>query len=61
MAILKEVVRWWRDRSKMKLVEEGGGWQIEGPGQGRVRVPYTCLVNDRLIYELAEEQGNHPR
>jgi len=61
MAIPKKADRWWRDTSKMKLVGEGGGWQIEGPGQGRVRVPYACLVNDRLIYDLAEDQGNRPR
>jgi hypothetical protein len=61
MAVPKEVDRWWSDRSKMKLVGEGGGWQIEGPGRGRARVACACLVDDRLIYELAEEQGNRRR
>jgi hypothetical protein len=32
---------------------KGGGWQLEGSGQRRARVAYTCLVNDRLIYDLA--------
>ena len=37
----------------MQLVQECGGWCIEGPGTERARVAYACLDNDRITYDLA--------
>jgi hypothetical protein len=52
MALPKEVDRWWRDRSKMKLVSEGGGWRIEGPQKERARIAYARVENDRVAYDV---------
>jgi hypothetical protein len=47
-----EVDRWWRQRSKMRLVRQNESWQIEGAGAERARVAYATLENDRLTYLL---------
>jgi hypothetical protein len=53
MALPKEVDRWWRDRSQMKIVSEGEGWRIEGRGKERARLAYATLVGDRIAYRFA--------
>jgi hypothetical protein len=35
--------RWWRDRQAMRLVPDGAGWHVEGPGSERARVAYARL------------------
>jgi hypothetical protein len=49
----REVDRWWRERSKMKLVPDSAGWRIEGPGSDRARVAYARLDGDHIVYEIA--------
>ncbi len=48
----REVNRWWRQRAKMRLVEDGSGWRVEGEGQERARVAYACEENGELKYQL---------
>jgi Polysaccharide deacetylase len=48
----REVDRWWRARSQMKLVPCDSGWKIEGPGKERARIAYAVLKGGRLVYEL---------
>lgn len=36
----REVNLWWRQRSRMKLVEENGRWRIEGEGKEWARIAY---------------------
>jgi hypothetical protein len=50
-----EVNRWWRERSKMKLVPEGAGWRIEGPGRERARLAYARVADGRCAYTLEEK------
>lgn len=54
----REVNQWWRARSKMKLVQQGDNWVIEGAGteKARARVAYAILEGDYLRYELAEKE-----
>ena len=54
-----ELDRWWRDRSQMTLVSDGGGWRVKGPGSERARVAYAVVKGDSVVYELApfEEAG----
>jgi peptidoglycan/xylan/chitin deacetylase (PgdA/CDA1 family) len=52
VALPREVNRWWRERSEMRLVSEGGGWRIEGPGSSRARLAYAQLDGDQLVYEI---------
>jgi len=53
MALPGEVDQWWRARSQMKLVENGGQWRIEGPGAENARIAFAEKKGDRLVYELS--------
>jgi hypothetical protein len=48
----RDVDRWWRARSQMKLVPCDSGWKIEGPGNERARIAYAVLEGGRMVYEL---------
>lgn len=52
-ALPKDVARWWRARSQMKLVFDQGQWRVEGPGNERARVAYAELAGDGVAYSLA--------
>jgi hypothetical protein len=47
-----EVDQWWRARSQMNLVQEGGHWKIEGPQKERARIAYASIDGNHLIYEV---------
>ena len=51
----REVDEWWRQRSRMKLVERDKNWLIEGQGHERARVAYAILEHDRLTYRIAQD------
>ncbi len=53
-ALPGDVDLWWRARSQMKIVQEGGGWKIEGPQAERARIAFAVLDQDSLAYEVAE-------
>jgi hypothetical protein len=55
IAMPREVNRWWRERSQMKLVIEDGKWQIRGPGQERARLAYARLKDDKIAYTVAAD------
>jgi hypothetical protein len=44
--------QWWRERSRMKLVKNGGAWEIEGDGKVRARIAYARLENGTLAYSF---------
>jgi hypothetical protein len=48
----RDVANWWRERSKMELVQENGKWRVEGPGKERARVAFASLAGDEMIYSL---------
>ena len=48
----REVAAWWRARSNMNLISDGGSWRIEGKGSERARVAYAVLVDDKVVYEI---------
>ena len=52
VAIAGEIDHWWRARSKMRLVDHGGKWRIEGPGSERAKLAFARVVGDRLEYEV---------
>jgi hypothetical protein len=52
IALPGEVAAWWRLRSKMDLVYEGGSWRIKGQGSERARLAYAVLVDDKIVYEF---------
>jgi hypothetical protein len=53
IALPHEVDEWWRQRSEMKLVPDGTGWRIDGPGADRATVAYATLKDGSLTYEFA--------
>jgi hypothetical protein len=51
-ALPREVAAWWRARSNMNLICDGGSWRIEGKGSERARVAYAALVDDKFVYKI---------
>ena len=52
----RDVDRWWRERSAMRLVRRGASWQIEGQGSERARIAWASLDGERLAYSLEQQQ-----
>lgn len=50
-ALPKDVARWWRQRSKMRIVEDQNGVRIEGEGKERARVAYASEKDGKLAIE----------
>lgn len=48
----REVDRWWRARSQMRLVWKGNDWEIEGPDKSRACVAYAVIADGRIEYEI---------
>jgi hypothetical protein len=47
-----EVDAWWRQRSQMKLVQDGTSWRIEGAGANRAKIAYASLFQDSVVYSV---------
>jgi hypothetical protein len=45
-----EVYAWWTQRSGMHLVQEAGGWRIEGEGKERASIAWLHLEGGTLAY-----------
>jgi hypothetical protein len=54
IALPREVNRWWRERSEMTLVSDGGQWRIEGRGKERARLAFASVTSDGLAFTLDE-------
>jgi len=57
IALPREVAEWWRMRSNMRLVDDGGFLHIEGEGKHRARIAYATIVEDGLEYEILPASG----
>jgi len=54
-ALPKEAARWWRQRSRMRLVQDQSGeWVIQGDGAERACIAYARLEQGQLVYDLAD-------
>ena len=51
-ALPGEVDQWWRARSKMKLVNRGGSWRVEGAGADRAVIAFARDAGDHIEYEI---------
>jgi hypothetical protein len=47
----REIDRWWRQRSQMRLVKEGRDWKVTGSGCERATIAFARVVGDGLRYE----------
>jgi hypothetical protein len=52
-----EVNRWWRQRAKMRIVEDGGEPRIEGAGSERARIAYASEQDGRLMFTFQSESS----
>ncbi len=55
-ALPSEVDLWWRERSRMSVVQDGESWRIEGEGSDRAALAFACNVNGKLAYELSDSR-----
>ena len=53
----RDLNRWWRERSQMKLIRQGNAWQIVGPGKERARLAYASCEGERVVYTIEESVG----
>ena len=51
-ALPGELNEWWRQRSLMKLVRSGSGWEIKGEGKVRARIAYARMVGGKVVYSF---------
>lgn len=51
-ALPRQVSEWWRNRSKMQLIQTNGKWLITGSDSDRARIAYARLQDDRVVYDL---------
>ena len=51
-ALPGQVDDWWRARSKMRVVQAGGEWRVEGPGADRAVLAFAKIVGDHIEYEV---------
>jgi len=56
-ALPGEVDQWWRARSKTRVVNHDGKWQIEGPGAERAVLAFAKAAGDHLEYEVDAQLG----
>ena len=52
VALPREVDRWWRERSQMRIAGGEGTWRIEGAGKERARLAFATLSDDELIFSI---------
>jgi hypothetical protein len=54
-ALPGEVDQWWRERSKMRVVNYAGEWRIEGPRKERAVLAFAKAFGDHVEYEVSTE------
>ena len=54
-ALPGEVDQWWRERSKLLVIERDGQWRIEGAGAERARLAFARAAGDHLEYEVGTQ------
>src|ERR1700688_285387 len=54
----RELNDWWRARNEMRLVKQGGSWEIEGPEKHRARIAFASLEAGRVVYSFAPESDS---
>jgi hypothetical protein len=48
----RDVARWWRERSRMRIERSGDTWRVSGPGSERACVAFAQVGNGRLTYHF---------
>jgi hypothetical protein len=53
VALPGEVERWWRARSRMRVVLRAGSWAIEGAEADQACLAWARMEQGRIVYDLA--------
>jgi hypothetical protein len=48
----RDVARWWRERSQMRIERSCDSWKVVGPGSERARVAFAQIEEGRLTYHF---------
>jgi hypothetical protein len=48
----RDVARWWRERSRMRIERSGDAWKVVGPGSERACVALAQIEDGRLTYQV---------
>jgi hypothetical protein len=57
LALPREIDRWWRNRSQMRIVLRGGEWEIEGLDNQRAILAYARIRGNELEYSWTAADG----
>ncbi len=52
-ALPGEVDEWWRLRNRMRVVQHGDEWQIEGPGSEHAVLAFAKVVENHIEYHIS--------
>jgi hypothetical protein len=52
MPLPRDAASWWRQRSKMRLCEVDGTWQIQGEGSERAQIAYASEKDGEIVYSF---------
>jgi hypothetical protein len=58
IALPGEIDQWWRQRSKLKLVSDGGGWRVEGAGSEHARIAYASEKDGKLVFDVQQSSDS---
>lgn len=58
-ALPGEIDRWWRARSRMRVVKENSEWCIKGEDSERAVLAFAKSVDNELVYELDRKGSTH--
>jgi hypothetical protein len=56
-ALPSQIDSWWRARSQMSVVNDGGNWRIAGEGAEEAALAFAQQVDGRLTYKLTDPHG----
>jgi hypothetical protein len=48
----RDVARWWRERSQMRIERSCDSWKVVGPGSERARLAFAQIEEGRLTYHV---------
>jgi hypothetical protein len=56
-ALPRDVDRWWRQRSRMRLMHDGIRWRIVGPGHERARLAFAHLAGSGVEFAIDDDDS----
>ena len=60
VALPSQIDCWWRQRSRMSIIDDNGVWRIVGEGADRAVLAFARVVDGRLVYEKVNTSQREP-